>query len=193
MKSLVSAVLVPLILFQSAAADDNSAMELLKVKLDAVIKIVQDNDLVKQKKNSEIINIVSPIFNFSLMAKLSLGKKYWPNLTIEQKEKFTGLFIKLLKKAYLKKLTLYTDEKIVFKAPVLSGKKVHIPTEVISKDSRRTSMLYKLYKSKQGWQIYDMEIEGVSIISSYRSQFAHVLRNRNMDDLLQMIEEKTKK
>jgi phospholipid transport system substrate-binding protein len=124
------------------------------------------------------------------MAKLTLGRKYWPGLAKEKKERFEELFIKRLKESYIEKLTryTYTDEKIVYDAPIQVKKKIHIPTDLISKDNK-ISMLYKLYKSKYNWKIYDIEIEGVSIIKTYRSQFNQVLSSGTIDDLLIKLEE----
>jgi len=191
MKSLLYAVLSLLILSQTVIADDKSAAEeILKSKLEAVISVLQKKELELEAKKKEIEEIVTPIFDFSLMAKLTLGRKFWPGLAKEKKERFTELFIKRLKGTYLEKLTrdTYTDEKIVYNAPIQVKKRIHIPTELISKENK-ISMLYKLYKSKQNWKIYDIEIEGVSIITTYRSQFNEVLSSGTIDDLLIKLEE----
>jgi phospholipid transport system substrate-binding protein len=173
------------------ADDISSAEKVLKSKLDAVIVVLQKNDLEQETKNNEIIEIITPIFDFSLMAKLSLGRKYWSGLTKEDKKRFTDLFVKRLKESYLEKLNLYTNEIIVYRAPVQVKKKIHIPTELISKDNK-IDMLYKLYKSKRSWKIYDIEIQGVSIISTYRSQFAEVMSTGTIDDLLLKLEKQEK-
>lgn len=193
MKNLLYAVLSLLILSQAVVADDKSAAnELLKSKLDAVIVILQNKDLEQQARDTKVIEIVTPMFDFPLMAKLTLGRKYWPGLTKEKKSEFTELFIKRLKASYLEKLTLYTDETIAYKAPLQIKKKIHIPTELISKD-KKISMLYKLYISKHSYKIYDIEIEGVSIISTYRSQFHQILSNGTIDELLMKLEKPEKK
>jgi len=191
MKSLLYAVLSLLMLSQTVIADDKrAAEETLRSKLEAVISVLQKKELELEAKKKEIIEIVTPIFDFSLMAKLTLGRKYWPGLAKEKKERFEELFIKRLKESYLEKLTRYnyTDEKIVYNAPVQVKKKIHIPTDLISKDNK-ISMLYKLYKSKHNWKIYDIEIEGVSLITTYRSQFNQVLSSGTIDDLLEKLEE----
>ncbi len=192
MKSLLYAVLSLLVLSQTVMADDiSSAEKVLKSKLDAVMMVLQKNDLEQETKDNEVIEIVTPMFAFSLMAKLSLGKKYWSGLTKEYKKRFTDLFVKRLKESYLEKLNLYTNEFIVYRAPVQVKKKIHIPTELIAKDNK-IDMLYKLYKSKSGWKIYDIEIQGVSIISTYRSQFAEVMSTGTIDDLLLKLEKQEK-
>ncbi len=169
-------------------ADDKSeAREIVKQKLDAVFAVLQKADLDQQAKKKEIDAIVSPMFDFELMAKLTLGKKHWPGLPREKKEKFTALYIELLKSSYLDKLALYTDEKVIFEPPAQVKNKVQVPTQLVSKD-RKTSINYKLYKPGDDWKVYDLEIQGVSIIRSYRSQFSETLKTGSIDDLLLKME-----
>ena len=185
---LIYAVFGLLLLSSAVTADDKSAAEeFLKNNLDAVFTVLQKNDLSPQARNSKVEEIVTPMFDFELMGKLSLGKKYWPDLSPEQREKFTELFVERLRQSYLNKLTAYTDEKIIYESPVTVKKKVHMPTLLISK-GKKISMLYKLYSSSNSWKIYDVEIEGVSIIRSYRSQFNEILQKGTFDDLLQKME-----
>ena len=177
-----------LFLSQPLIADDKSDAEaLVKSKLDAVFAVLQKGDLDQQAKKQEINAIVTPMFDFELMAKLTLGKKHWPGLPREKREKFNELYIEMLKTSYLDKLALYTDEKVIFEPPAQVKKKVHVPTQLVSKD-RKTSILYKLYKPGDDWKVYDLEIQGVSIIRSYRSQFSESLKNGTIDDLLLKME-----
>ena len=188
MKNLIYAVLFTLIMSQTVVADDKTdAEKLLKGKLESVIVVLEKKDIDQQLKKDQICEIIEPVFNFSFMSRLTLGKKHWPSLTQDQQKKFITLFTKRLKDSYLDKMLLYSDEKIKYNAPVQIKKKVHIPTILISKDNK-INMLYKLYKSKQGWKIYDIEIQGVSLISTYRSQFEEILRNKTVEDLLAKLE-----
>jgi len=188
MKVWLYAVFGLLLLSRPVIADEKiDAEEFLKSNLDAVFAVLQKKDLAPQAKNNEVVEIVTPMFNFPLMAKLSLGKKYWSDLTQDKKDRFTELFVKRLRKSYLDKLTTYTDEKISYESPVAVKKKIHIPTHLISK-GKKISMLYKLYPSSNIWKIYDIEIQGVSIIRSYRSQFREILQKGTFDDLLQRMQ-----
>jgi len=83
------------------ADDKRDAEETVKGKLDAVFAVLEKKDLDQEAKKKEIDEIVSPMFDFALMAKLTLGKKHWPNLSREKKEKFAQLFLNLLKTSYL--------------------------------------------------------------------------------------------
>jgi phospholipid transport system substrate-binding protein len=191
MINLLVAVISLLLLSQSALADDKSEVEkLLKKNLDAVFSVLQKKDLEQQEKNKDIVNIVTPMFDFELMARLSLGKKHWSGLSQEEKERFTELFIQRLKASYLKNFTLYTDEKLFYEPSVQVKNKIHTPTFLVSKD-KKIAILYKFYKAENNWKIYDLEIQGVSIIRSYRSQFSGILENGTVDDLLLKLEAPT--
>ena len=184
MKTLSCALLSLLIVCQSAIAETKAyPEELLKKNLAAVFVILQKKDRDQEAKNNAVIDIVNRMFDFSLMAKLTLGKKYWPGLTPEQKESFTQLFIKRLRSSYLDRLTLYTDEKVLYEPSIEVKQKIHLPTYLVSQD-KKISILYKFYNADSGWKIYDLEIQGVSIIQSYRSQFHEILSTGTFDDLL---------
>ena len=188
MRRILCAVVIMLLISQAAWSDDkNAAKELLVSKIDAALAVLKKKDLVQQEKNKKVIKIVEPMFDYNLMAKLTLGRKYWPGLSEKNKEKFTELFVDRLKSTYVDKLSLYTNEKVDYETPVQNGIKIQIPTKVISKDKNFT-MLYKLYRSSSGWKIYDIEIEGVSLISTYRSQFNDILSKGTIDDLLSKLE-----
>jgi len=188
MNRILSTVLILLIMSTAVLADDkHEAQQIVKNKLDAVFAVLNQQDIDQQAKKKEVDAIVTPMFDFELMAKLTLGKKYWPDLSEEKRARYIQLYINRLKTSYLDKLTLYTDEKVVFEPPVQVQKKVQIPTQLVSKE-RRTSILYKLYKSDEAWKVYDLEIQGVSIIRSYRSQFYEILQKGTIDDLLKKLE-----
>jgi len=189
MKTLFYAILGLLVACQAILAENSLfAEKLLKENHAAVFAVLQKQDLNQEVKNQKIIEIITPLFDFSLMAKLTLGRKYWPGLTPEQKERFTKLFINRLRTSYLERLTLYTDEKVLYSPSVKVTQKIHIPTDLVSKD-KTISILYKFHESGSSWKIYDLEIQGVSIIRSYRSQFHQILKSGTFDDLLVKLEQ----
>jgi phospholipid transport system substrate-binding protein len=188
MKTILVTVAILISLAPIAGAEDEeTAQDFLQTNLDAVFAVLEKSDLGIQAKQKEIEAIVTPMFDFPLMAKLSLGKKHWTGLTLENKDRFTELFVKRLRQSYLDKLTAYTDEKVIYGSAVEVNKKVHISTDLVSKGNK-ISMLYKLYASKSAWRIYDIEIEGVSLIRSYRSQFNEILKNGTFEDLIAKME-----
>ena len=170
--------------------EPNDPNELLRLKWDAVISILRNKDLDQKEKENRINKAVTPIFDFPLMAKLALGKKYWPQFTPPQQEKFTRLFVERLKTSYREKVSLFTDEKVQFKPPIKSDKTAcFIPMELVSKD-KKVIILHKLRKGDdKRWRVYDVEIQGVSILLTYRSQFEDILQKGTVEDLLARLEE----
>ena len=189
MKKLIYAIVCSLVLSQNVMADDRDAAEqLIKTSLDEVISVLQKKDLSIEKKNNQINEIVTPMFDFQRMAMLTLGKKYWPGLSKEEREKFTELFVERMKASYRGKLTLYTDERVIYETAVQVKKKISLQTYLIAKDNK-ISILYRLYSPKGQLKIYDIEVQGVSIIQTYRSQFTQILQNGTIDDLMLKLEE----
>jgi phospholipid transport system substrate-binding protein len=175
--------------------DPNNPNELLETKWNAVIKVLQAKDLDQKARERIIDRIVSPIFDFPLMGQLALGRTHWPKLDPAQREQFIKLFIERLKALYLEKTALYTNEKVVLKPAAQKKNTIQIPMVLISSDKERT-VLYKLHKMDEPrkskanvlWKIYDVEIEGVSVLLTYRSQFDDILRRGTVKDLLAQLE-----
>jgi phospholipid transport system substrate-binding protein len=172
--------------------DPNNPEELLQAKWNAILSILKDEEIKQEAKEKEIKKIINPIFDFQLMSKLALGRAHWPKLNPSQYGRFTQLFTERLRSSYLKKVMLYTNEQIVFKDAVQNKKKktIYIPIELISKDEK-VAMLYKLRKIEKRWKIYDVEIQGVSILLTYRAQFDDILSNGTVKDLLSQLEKPT--
>jgi phospholipid transport system substrate-binding protein len=168
--------------------DPNELRDLLQSRWDAVIIIQKKKDIDEKVKVEQIYKIVSPLFDFPLMAKLALGRRNWPKLSPPQCEKFTRLFTSRLRSSYLEKMKLYTNEKALYK-PILQKKKniIFVPMQMITRDSE-IAILYKLRKTNKFWKIYDVEIQGVSILLTYRSQFDDILRRGTVKDLLSQLE-----
>ncbi|MHC4195904.1 MAG: MlaC/ttg2D family ABC transporter substrate-binding protein, partial [Planctomycetota bacterium] len=202
MRRLWWALLVFLVAAQLVNADvnePNDPNELLRAKWDAVVSVLRMKNVEQKAKEKEIEKIVSPIFDFPLMAKLALGKKHWPKFTPAEFEKFTQLFTERLKASYREKITLYEDEQASFKPAVQRKNAIYIPMELTSRDESVT-IIYKLrmvdesrkvkvgegweFKTEKRWKVYDVEIQGVSIIQTYRSQFDDILRRSTVEDLL---------
>ena len=197
MKSLWIGVIIILTLCQvvNAGKKDpsdpnypNDPNELIRTKWNAVISVLRNKDLNEEARVKKINTIVNPIFDFQLMAKLALGREHWPKLTASQQEKFTGLFVERLRTSYREKITLYTDEEILFKPAEKKDSTICIPMELKTKD-KKIAILHKLRKLDNRWKVYDVEIQGVSILLTYRSQFDDILSRGTVEDLLSRLEE----
>ena len=193
MKSLCGILLIVLIACQGVNAgtkdpnEPNDPVLLMRAKWDIVITILRNKELNQETREKKINQIVNSIFDFPLMAKLALGREHWPKLSPAQREKFTQLFIERLKTSYWEKIALYTDEEVVFKPAIKKKSTVYIPMELKSKE-KKVAILHKLRKVDKRWKAYDVEIQGISILLTYRSQFDDILKKSTVEDLLSRLE-----
>lgn len=170
-----------------ATASSTHVQALIKDKLNAAILVLKTDNLSDQDKKERIANIVLPIFDMGLMAKLSVGGNHWRNFSDIQKEKFTDAFNHRLQSTYLNTIMGYKDEQIVYKTPVHDKNRAYIPLDLVTVDGN-VEMIYKLYQKNDTWKIYDVEIKGVSIIRSYRFQIDEILKNSSFEELLSKFE-----
>ncbi len=196
MKKFWFVLLFLLVTSQAISADDkapndpndpNEPSGLLFVKWNAVISILQNKSIDRKAKETQIDKIVSPYFDFPMMSKLALGRKHWPKLTPQQGEKFTRLFTERLKTSYRNKISLYRDEKVLIKQKEQKKDTIYVPMELISRNGKM-DVLYKFRRADKCWKIYDVEIQGVSILLTYRSQFNDILSHGTVQDLFSRLE-----
>jgi phospholipid transport system substrate-binding protein len=166
----------------AAASASEEVRALLRQKIDKVVALLHDASLTREERNRSIIVTVSPIFSFQTMAKLSLGREHWPKLTPEQQEDFSALFETRLKQSYVDKLDLYSDEEVRYGDVIKAGNQLHALTTLTGKDDS-IEVLYKFFQGHRGWQVYDVEIGGVSVIQTYRSQFDGIISESGIDGL----------
>jgi phospholipid transport system substrate-binding protein len=186
----VSVALVLTLFAESLSANAKEISERFLDRANSVVSIVKDKSLSADVRNDKIIETIDPLFDFRLMAKLSLGKKHWRSLSDAKQEEFTKLYVKRMKDSYSKKIDAYTDEKIVVTKSINSKKnRVVIVTELVGSDDK-TEVIYKYHRlrkpiaNKDAWLVYDAIISGVSIIKTDRSQFKEVLRENSIDVLM---------
>ncbi len=193
MKRVSCFLLFFLLLSQVVVADvETEAEKTLKLSIGKVFTVLLDKEMTLDQKKSKVIDITNTTFNYPLMAKLSLGKANWSEFNAKQKVEFTSLFTELFQRFYVDKLDLFSNEEIVFQpANAVQEKKVQIPTILLSK-GKKYSILYKMSNTKDSWKIYDVIIEGVSLIHTYLSQYNHILEKGGVEDLLTKMREQKK-
>ncbi|NQU63019.1 MAG: ABC transporter substrate-binding protein [SAR324 cluster bacterium] len=187
MRLLIFSIIFALVCAQpSVASDQGEVKDIVQRNIKIVIDLVKDKSLDKQTRNRKIIDTVVPFFDFDFMAKVCLGKEHWNSLSETKQNKFTELFVKRLQESYLDKLDLYTDEEVVIDEAKKVKNRIHVVTYLVSKGDKM-EMIYKFRQTDQGWKVYDLEILGVSIVLTYRSQFSGYLKDKSMDDLLKKL------
>lgn len=196
MKKLISALFIYTLIFISAplisAQDLNEPQAVIKNATQAVIDLLKDSALEKNIRREKIMEVINPLFDFTLMSKLTLGKEHWPKLNEAQKKEFTDLFVDILKSVYLEKAENFSNQVIEYGTPELVKKKVYVTAFILQNDEKY-KMVYKMHNNKAPqWLVYDLEIQDISIIKSYQSQFDSFLQTGTVEGLLKKMKEKFK-
>lgn len=144
-----------------------------------------------QERRQRLWEEISFIFNFEEMSMRALGP-HWKKRTPEEKKEFVELFTNILKDAYIGKTDTYSGEKIVFLREKQDGNKyaTTVQTKIITTTGTEILVDYRMLNNDGKWTIYDVIIEGVSLVNNYRSQFYNILLKSSYEDLIQKIKEK---
>ncbi|RKO64921.1 toluene tolerance protein [Campylobacter sp. P255] len=157
----------------------------MQEKIDESLKILDQNKNNKNKAADEIFALFDGVFDYELMAKLSLSTRY-EKLNSAEKTQFNQAFEKNLKKSFTDKLALYDSQKLKVVALEEKNKRAFLKTSMLV-DGKENFVTFKFYDKNNDWQIYDVDIFGISIIQTYRSQFKDVLQNGNFKTLLEKL------
>jgi len=164
-------------------------------KLSDIIKIIENKQFIKDERNEKIVNELTPMFDFKLMAKLSLGKKEWMSLSKDEREKFVTLYVERMKNSYSSKIDSYENEEITITNVKRKKSRILLATEIATAE-KNLKVVYKFYKPKKRkkdkdtWLIYDVEIIGISILKADKAQFKEFLRTQTIEDLMEALAKK---
>ena len=146
-----------------------------------------------QERRRRLWEEISPVFNFEEMSKRALGQ-HWKKRTPEEKRKFAELFTHILKDTYIGETDTYSGEEIVFlKEKHDDNNYATVQTKIITNTGTETLVDYRMLNNDGKWKIYDVIIEGVSLVNNYRSQFNNILVKSSYEELVQKMKEKTGK
>ncbi len=157
---------------------------------DKIVAILARKDEPAETRIGEIEDIAYDIFDFTTMSKLVLARN-WRKLDKEKRAEFVREFKRHLSHTYGTRLDRYDQEEVkVYDAQVEVRNDVTVKTKIIGGQFDQAEIAYRLRKRKDRWRIIDVVIEGVSLVSNYRSQFAEVLNGGTIDDLLAKLRDK---
>jgi len=177
------------------AADDKVPDPTAQMKpfIDKVMGILEDADFKKDPNCiicKRLIDVSRERFDFYEMSKRVLGRT-WRKLSKEEKEEFVDLFTRLLQYAYIGKLEQYTGQKIIFKGERIKGRRAQVQTE-ISDGQQTIAVSYIMLLKGDQWMVYDVIVEGVSLVRNYMEQFREILRKEKFAGLVKQLEAKVK-
>ena len=171
-------------------------LETVETQVNRVLDVLRDPALkaesAREAKEKKIEAIAADFFDYNVLSRLTLSRN-WKKLNSDQQKEFIELYRQVLQKAYMDKILAYTDEKVVFeKETMLSEKKAEVFTKIVTK-SVDIPINYRVFLKDGTWKVYDVIIEGVSLVKNYRTQFQEILTTQTPEDLLKTLREKVGK
>ncbi|HXJ80363.1 MAG TPA: ABC transporter substrate-binding protein [Candidatus Methylomirabilis sp.] len=165
----------------------------LKGAIDRVVKTLEDPALKGEGKLPErrraIRKVADDIFDFTEISRRALAR-HWQGLSEKQRDEFVGLFADLLERSYISKIELYGGEKIVYANERVDGDVATVGTKIITKNGTDVPVDYRMAKRGPRWLVYDVNIEGVSLVSNYRTQFNKIIQTASYDELVHKLKNK---
>jgi phospholipid transport system substrate-binding protein len=181
------------LLFSAPAGWAGQAQDQLKGAIDRVVSTLESPSLKGEGKVMErrhaVRRIADEIFDFGEIARRALGR-YWQPLTEPQRTEFVGLFADLLERSYISKIELYGGEKIIYSGERVEGNLATVSTKIITKNGTEVPVDYRLFKKGDRWMIYDVNIEGISLVSNYRTQFNKIIQTSSYNALVERMKTK---
>ena len=170
-----------------------TAQEQLKGAIERVVSTL-DNPAMKgegkaDERRAAVRQIANEIFDFGEIARRSLGR-YWQPLSDAQRTEFVGLFGDLLERSYISKIELYGGEKIVYGGERMDGDLAIVSTKIITKNGTEVPIDYRLFRRGERWMVYDVNIEGISLVSNYRTQFNKIIQSNGYNTLVDRMKAK---
>jgi phospholipid transport system substrate-binding protein len=186
----VGVLLSPIIIAQ------NSPVPMLEQTANSIIAALRDNKASLKSNPNIIYKAVEahllPIVDVAGMSRSVLGRQAWNKATAAQRAQFSKAFTRLVIRTYSSPLAQYSDESVQF-LPIrgsLNSRFLRVNSIIVRAEGQNISLSYSLVNKNGQWKVYDLSVEGVSLLQSFRSQFAAALQNSSMDDVIKEMEKK---
>jgi len=173
-----------------------TARETVETQVNKVLKALAEPEFKDQTKDAKIVkirSIVNEIFDYTELSKRTLGRE-WTKFNAPQQSEFVKLFSDLLEKTYADRLLSYSDEKVFFeKESLLREGQAEVTSHVLTADGKKIPLDYRMVQKGGSWRVYDVIIEGISLVKNYRDQFRDILAKDSPEEVLKMLREKVAK
>jgi len=178
----------------SAPASAGVPTDQLKGAVERVLKTLEDPTLKGEARLPErrvaVRKIANEIFDFSETAKRSLGR-HWLGRTPAEQAEFVQVFTDLLERSYISKVELYGGEKMQYVSDAVeNGDQAKVQTKLMTKQGGEIPIEYRMHKKADRWLVYDVVIEGVSLVSNYRTQFNKIIQTSSFQELVKKMKSK---
>ena len=167
-----------------------NATESVRVSVEAIIGILKDAQLDKPAKREQIRAVIAERFDFRAMSQRTLATN-WKKASEQEQQQFVGLFAELIQNTYIGRVEAYTNEEVKYPGEKITQDRAVVDTLIVT-SSAEIPVTYKLYLKNDRWLVYDVNIEGVSLISNYRNSYQEIVKKEGFTGLLAKMEEKVK-
>jgi phospholipid transport system substrate-binding protein len=174
----------------SMAIAAGNATESVRTSVDAIIGILKDAGLDKPAKRDKIRVVIAERFDFRAMSQRTLATN-WKKASKEEQQQFTELFAELIQDTYISRVEAYTNEEVKYPGEKVTDDRAVVDTLIVT-SSKEIPVTYRLYLKGDRWLVYDVNIEGVSLISNYRNSYQEIVKREGFTGLLAKMEEKVK-
>ena len=172
----------------AAAAGTGAPTEQLRSRVERVVTILEDAQLKTKPaaRRAALRTAASDIFDFTEITRRSLGR-HWQAATPAEREDLVALMTALLERSYLGRIEQYSGERIVFAGETAEADLATVRTRLVGKGGVETPVDYRLYKVGERWLVYDVSVEGVSLVANYRAQFNKILQTSSTQGLVERL------
>ena len=178
--------------FQNAHASTENPMGPIEETVEKILSILKSNEETEWiKTRQKISEIIQNRFDFQEQSRLVLAS-HWGKINTEEKEQFISLFSTLQEHVYLNRLEDYSDEKVHFTKQIIKKDKAAVFSAIIQ-DTEELPIVYRMKKKQDQWFVYDVIIDGVSLVKNYRKQFSAIIEKEKFSGLIEKMEEKIEK
>ena len=165
----------------------------LRTQIERVLKVLDDPELKRDGKQAArravVRKIADEVFDFAETAKRSLGR-HWQSRTPGEREEFVQLFADLLERSYISRIELYGGEKIGYAGDTIQGDLATVRTKLTTRQGTEIPIDYRMLQKNSRWVVYDVIIEGVSLIANYRTQFNKIIQTSSYKELVKKMKTK---
>ena len=167
--------------------------EQVRGTVDKVMTIVRSSHPTSkaqmEAQRAQLVEVIYPRFDFTEMAKRSLGR-HWAGLTPEEQREFVTIFAAMLGRSYAGNIESYSSQKVLYTRESEDQSYAEVDTTIVTENRPPLSINYKLKSVNKEWKVYDLVIEDISMVNNYRSQFDRVIARSSFEDLVRVMKEK---
>ena len=184
---LILVVLVGLVVWAPAPARAGAPTDQLKASVEQIVKVLEDPALRagarSQERRAAIRKEAEGVFDFTETAKRALGR-HWQGLSDKDRQEFTALFTDLIERAYISKIERYSGERIAYAGESVDSGLATVRTRFVTKQGTEVPVDYRMQQRGDRWLVYDVSVEGVSLINNYRTQFDKIIQTSSYAELV---------